>query len=156
MPGTIVSDLQAKYDSLTAANFPGGTRPRVFFGYASLVYSAVQVYPPYTVLTIDRTDSEPIANKRKVVTYHVSFTAYDDDLGQAGQTAACILYDGQAPELAAGMDNGTLTLTEGRLNSMAADGDPELQQEAARGKNGGNVFSARVRLKIEVIVGEGA
>jgi hypothetical protein len=153
---TIITDLTSKYDALTAANFPDSTRPRLYFGQASLVYAAAQQYPPYTVLTLDRTESERIANLRKMVTYHVSFVTYATDLGDAGQVAACILYNGQAPEAKAGFDNGTLSLTEGRLSCLSADGDPELQQELSKGRSGENVFSARVRLTIEVIIGEGA
>lgn len=105
MPGfnKAVKDL---YATLTAANFPGASRPPLYFGHAALRTAAGGfVNVPYVVLEDQGADTELDFESNPQSSGRFTLSVYYEKLEDVDAAGAAIRFNGAAPSARAGFDN---------------------------------------------------
>lgn len=99
-----------KYESLTAANFPSGSRPRIDYGLAAQVVLSVQERPPFTVLR-DVTRRVKIIDfeRNALVNYELELRVYAGTLADVDTIVTAIRLNGGTVGQGLGFDYGTLS-----------------------------------------------
>lgn len=101
------------YESLTAANFPGATRPPIFLDEAPVVDSN-RVRPPYVVIRDGGATDEPLFDGADLENGSFTLDIYAHSLDDADTIRDAVKWNGLAPSARAGFDRGTLPLTSPR------------------------------------------
>lgn len=147
---SLMPAIQSKYESLTAANFPGASRPQEFEDRAPEIWNGTQLYPPYVLFQLISTndlltfESDSIEEYRLVVT---AFAATQDD---ADAIMHAIRFNGAAPSALSGFDAGTLPgLTVVTLLAMTPRRPPQPNQ-AGKGREGTLIFKTVMEYDISV------
>src|SRR5262245_15874314 len=113
MPSTSISnEVTAKYDALTASNFPGGARPPIYFGAAPQVTSGLQLRPPYTVFSEGARRVQPLDFERNsLVTVQLFLDVYANSLAEVDTIVNCIRFNSATPVVGtgSGFDYGTVS-----------------------------------------------
>ena len=100
------------YESLSAANFPGGTRPPVYFDQAPEATAAgAQLYPPYVVVR----DASGLAPEYQsdlggIEVGTLELEVYAGTLADADAAAKAVKWNGGDPVDHLGFDWGTLAI----------------------------------------------
>ncbi len=99
------------YNGLSAANFPGSTRPAIYFDEGPQ-YDGGQVRPPYVILKDSGVNTEMQAAFEASVVDNgeIVLEIYADTLTSADLIAKCIRWNGNPPGSKLGFDFGTLAL----------------------------------------------
>lgn len=120
----LLASIMAKYDALTASNFPNSTIPPIFHDIAPQVVSG-QLVPPYVVVGLDSGPADLTFESDLTEENRLSFEVYYTNEGDLNQAIRAIRFNGQTLSNNAGFDNGTLPqLTQGILISMLLTGAP--------------------------------
>lgn len=117
MPTTsVTAAVKAKYESLTAANFPGGARPPVYFGLAAQTGTAgTQIRPPYVVFTEASRSVQVLDFERNsMLTVSLVMDVYANSESDVDTICNCIRWDSPT---AVGSGNG---FDFGSLSDLAA------------------------------------
>ena len=118
---TDVAAIIAKYDTLTAANFPNATRPPLWLDEAPAegTTGATQRIP-YAIIDDDGTEYEwtfgttgmPASpGENAILRGRVTITVYYDSLANASQAMDAILWNGSLPNARAGIAFMTMDLS---------------------------------------------
>jgi hypothetical protein len=116
-----ITAAQAVYDGLTAANFPGATRPPGPYMDAAPVTdgTGLQVRPPYVVMrdlgsaakwTFSGNAGKATPGQNAIVDGEFVVEAYAVSLGDCDRIIAAILWNGAVPNNRAGLAFATFTL----------------------------------------------
>lgn len=109
--GSVIAAVVAKYETLTAANFPGASRPSIWLDEAPQEDgSGGQLRPPWVIVRdgggVPRWDTGQNARVVSKFTLEV----YANTLADADTIMAAILWNGSAPSVKAGLAFATLIL----------------------------------------------
>ncbi len=106
---SVIAAVEEVYNALSAAPFPGGVKPRIYFDQPPLV-DGVQVRPPYVVL-IDRGGVPQFDMERNAIeSGGFALDVFADTLAACDQIVKAAKYGGQGPGLGAGIDFAVLPL----------------------------------------------
>lgn len=145
---TLVPALLSKWDSLTAANFAGGTRPPAFHDMAPQVTTG-QLRPPYAVFGVERGEATFTFESDQFEVTAVTIRIFDTAENLDAAVAAA-RWNGGTVAQALGFDNGTLAgLTDGIQLWMHIDGPPTKHYDGLD-KNNQTVYRAELRYSVEV------
>lgn len=105
-----ISAVLSLYDSLTAANFPSGSRPSIYLDEAPL-YDGGQTRVPFVILRDD--GQTPTWSFEADGVYAGGFTlsVYYRTLADCDTALNAILWNGSNPNVKAGLAFATLTIT---------------------------------------------
>ncbi len=103
MAASPIAAIKALYSGLTAANFPGASRPPVYFGESPL-YDGQQVRPPYVVVRDDGLTAEHEFEANVIEDGGLTVEVYADTLEDVDMIVKAIRWNGQSPGQRAGFD----------------------------------------------------
>lgn len=139
-----IAAVRALYGTLTAANFPGASRPPLYFGEVPL-YDGQQVRPPYCVLidngltpAADDFEGNVIEDGRLIL------EVYADTLEDVDAILKAVKYNGQAPGSKAGFDYARPALNSPYAGMVLERTGPEVRRVAGIGLGGQRTHMARV------------
>lgn len=122
---TLLASLMTKYDSLSAANFPGSSRPPAFEEPVPDEYNGAALYVPYVTLAVEAAGTALTFEYAGVAAFKVTVTAYAYSQADTDATIAAVRYNGAAAASASGFDLGSLAaFDDGRLLALRPDGPP--------------------------------
>lgn len=111
-PKSVPAAALTLYDGLTAGNFPGGTRPPIYFDEAPVTDGAgAQLRPPYVVLKDSGRTPDVQSDFGGTEDGAFTLEVYAASLGDVDTIVHAIKWNGANPAAATGFDCGTLTLT---------------------------------------------
>lgn len=151
---SVISASRTRYGTLTAANFPDGSRPALYFDEAPLVEAHAsdhpQVFPPYVVLRDEGLDPDYEFELAVVEVSRLSFEAFADTLEDVDLIAEAIKYNGGAVGAGLGFDFGSLSgLPAGAvLKEYRRTG--ERRYYAGVGKSGQRVHACKLDYRVTV------
>lgn len=99
-----VAAVIQKYEALTAANFPGGVRPPIFFGGVPVVSGTSSTELPWVNLVHKGTRVETGLGPDPILVCRFILGAYAITLADVEAIARAIRWNGQAPSQCAGFD----------------------------------------------------
>lgn len=107
--GSVIAAVMSKFDALTAANFPGASRPSIYLDEAPQV-DGTQVRPPYVVLR-DRgtTPAEADFERHTLEVTEFTLEIYYAALADCDTAAQAVKLNGGTRAQAQGFDYGTLS-----------------------------------------------
>ena len=150
---SISAAVKTKYESLTAANFPGSSVPPYFFGQAPQVSGGLQLRPPYTVGTERTRAVVPLDFERNnLVTLELRLQVVAGTLADVDAIVNAIRWNGGTVGQGLGFDHGTLSdLTAPRsTHQMVPTGEPRLLENALD-LNGQRVHGAELEYTVTVL-----
>lgn len=106
---SLIAGVQELYDTLTAANFPGSTRPSIYFDQGPQ-YDGQQVRPPYVIIRDGGISSNHTFESDPIEGGDITLYVYADTLAHVDQIVKAIRWNGQTPRTRAGFDFGTVSL----------------------------------------------
>jgi hypothetical protein len=147
---SVVSAAVAKFNALTAANFPSSARPPIYLDEAPLKDSAgADERPGYAVLTDEGLTTEQVFDYPVVETGSFLITVYYRSLADCDAAAEAVKYNGGTLANAGGFDNGTLTLPSG-YTLLALRRTSERRRYAGLDYQGARVHAVEIRYSHEV------
>lgn len=122
---SLLASLMTKYETFTAALFPGAARPPVFEEPAPETYSGSLLYPPYVTISVQESGSALTLEFKHLYAFRVTVTAYAYTQEDADTTVTVTRYNGGSASAAGGFDLGALAaLTDGTLLALRPAGPP--------------------------------
>ena len=148
-----IAAAQELYGTLTAANFPGATRPGIYFDQAPQ-YDGQQVQPGtgYVVMKDGGFNSELTFEDDTQEAGSITLEVYADTLANVDAVVKAIRWNGQTPRTRSGFDNGTLSYNSPLFHHELVHVS-EVRRVAGVGKSGQRVHMAEVVYKIVSRVG---
>jgi hypothetical protein len=154
MPTTsVTAAVITKYESLTAANFPGSSRPRIDFGSAAQVVSGLQLRPPFVVLKDNGREVKILdfeRNNLQIVRF--VFEVYAASAGDVDTIVSAIRLNGGGVGAGSGFDYGTLSdLTSPRsTHQIIPTAEPRLLSSYLD-KDGVRIHGATLQYQVTVL-----
>jgi hypothetical protein len=154
MPTTsITAAVVTKYESLTAANFPGASRPRIDFGSAAQVVSGLQLRPPFVVLKDNGREVKILdfeRNNLQIVRF--GFEVFAASAGDVDTIVSAIRLNGGLVGAGSGFDYGTLSdLTSPRsTHQIIPTAEPRLLSSYLD-KDGVRIHGATLQYQVTVL-----
>lgn len=151
---SIQNEVLAKYDGLTAANFPSASRPAIYFDEAPPVDGAgVQVRPPYVLCHTPTHQVKPLDFERNnIVTVQLIFEVFVGLLADLDTTVTAIRWNGGTVGQGLGFDYGTITTLSAPRSTLQIVPVGEPRRLADRlDKDGKRVHGARVEWRLTVL-----
>lgn len=156
MPTTsVIAAAITKFAALTAANFPGSSRPALYFDDAPVVTAAgAQTQPTtagYCVLKDDGTDVESFGFERQCrEVNHFVIEVYYPSLGDCDTAGLAIRRNGGTSEQGNGFDWGTISDLTTPRGTFVIVRTHEQRAHAGLGKTGVPVHVLRLSYQVEV------
>lgn len=149
MAHSYVAAAEALYGTLTAALFPGGTRPPFDFGEASATTSTgAQKRVPYVVLTDLGSDPEYQSDYGGQERGGFELTVYAKTVTDLDTIVTAIRFNGDTPAAKAGFDFGTLTL-DAPYYALALTRTREVREYVAPDRDGLRVHRCRITYRVD-------
>lgn len=149
---SITNEIKAKYDALTAANFPSAARPALYFGSAAQVVGGLQVRPPYVVFTESRQLRPLDFERNNIVTVQLILDVYANSLGDVDTTVNAIRWNGGTVGQGLGFDYGTISgLSAPRSTLQIVPVGEPRRLEGQLDKDGNRVHAARLEYRVTIL-----
>ena len=152
---SIIAAAITKFAALTAANFPGSTRPPLYFDDAPVVTAAgAQVQPTaagYCVLKDDGQDVLSLGFERQTnEAAHFVIEVYYPSLGDVDTAVLAVKRNGGTAAQALGFDFGTLSDLASPRGTFEIVREREQRAHAGLGKTGVPVHVCRISYRVVV------
>lgn len=149
---SLLSSVIQFHNTLTAANFPGATRPPAYEKPAPQVTAAgTPLRPPYVVYALVARDEQQDFENEGIESYTLTAVAYADTQADADAIVKALRWNGQSVANGTGFDDrNTLTnFTEGTL-LVVAPSKPPVPSYAAIGISSQRVHQTTMEWRVDV------
>ncbi len=151
---SITAAVKAKFDALTASNFPGAARPPLFFGQAPQTDgTGAQQRLPYVEFSEQGRQVQVLDFERNsVLVLTLALDVYANTLADVDATVDAIRWNGGAVGGGAGFDFGTLAdLTAPRSTHQLLPAGEPRRYEPPLDIAGARVHAARMEYRVTVL-----
>lgn len=147
---SLLASIQAKVDSLTAANFPGAAVPPIYEDTAPQVKAGLALRRPYFVLSFAANEDFLTFESDSMEDTRVTLIAFADSQADADAMMKAARFNGQTVDQCAGLDCGTLpALDDGVLLALLPYRAP-VPGFVGLGEAGQNVYKTTMEYMVSV------
>lgn len=144
------------YETLTASNFPGGSRPPIHFDLAPQTTGAgAQLDLPYCVLKDGGVVPQFDTERNGIEPTQLTLEVYASTLADVDAVVKAVKWNGQDPGDGAGFDFGTLSLNAPAYHMALVRQKEQRFVAEGLGKSGQRVHGCRVSYKAQTVVKAG-